>query len=192
MALEELTALPCGRDPLEVVDADLEGTGDAHAQTCPYCRKAIADARGQQTIADDLRSSATPAPSSLLPSVMTTVWSELRPGKQLPLPSVGAAFVTELAVSSALQHDLDLLQDLEIQVCRARLHDREDDPVPPPVSAPLVHVDITAAAAYPADLLALADTVRSTAARTLLVQFGLAAVAIDVDIVDLYDSSELT
>lgn len=192
MALEDLTALPCGRDPLEVVDADLAGAGDAHAQTCPYCRKVIADARGQQSIADDLRSSATPAPSSLLPSVMTTVWSELRPGRQLPLPSAGTAFATELAVSSALQHDLDLLQDLEIQVCRARLQDREDDPVPPPVSAPLVHVDITAAAAYPADLLALADTVRATAARTLLVQFGLAAVAIDVDIVDLYDSSELT
>ena len=192
MALEHPSTLPCGRDPLEVVDDALAGRRDPHVDECRYCRTAIADARGQQSIADDLRSSATPAPSSLLPSVMTSVWSELRAGQDVPLPSTGTSFASELALSSAIQHDLDVLQDIEIQLCRARVQDTQDDPVAPPVNAPLLHVEVTAAAAYPADLLALAETVRSTAARTLTVQFGLVAVAIDVDIVDLYDSAEAT
>lgn len=190
MALENRTVLPCGRDPLEIVDAALAGRSDPHVDDCSYCRKAIADERGQHSIADDLRDSATSAPTTLLPSVMSTVWAELRPGRQVPLSSIGTAFATELALSSAVQHDLDLLPDLEIQVCRARLQDRDEAPVEPPVDGPLLHVDVTAAAAYPADLLALADAVRARAAKTLTVQFGLSAVAIDVDIVDLYESAE--
>lgn len=192
MALENLSVLPCGHDPLEVVDAALAGRTDPHTGNCPHCRRAIADARGQQSIADDLRDSATPAPSSLLTSVMTTVWSELRAGRELPLPGAGTSFATELAVSSAVQLDLERLPDIEIQVCRARIRDRADEPVDLPVRAPQLHVEVTVAAAYRADLLALADAVRTTAATTLSLQFGLSALAIDVDIVDLYDSAETT
>lgn len=182
MAVEPSTLLPCGRDPLDVVDAARRGRPDAHTRGCQYCQAVLADDARQREIADELRAVATPAPASLLTSVMATVWAELRPGRQIPLPTAEPAFATELAVSSMLQRGLDELDDLEIQVCEVHLDEAAtgDD-------AGSLDVDVTAAAAYPADLLRKADDIRVRVREVLATQFHLRARTIDVSFDDLYD-----
>ena len=183
MAVNPTTALPCGRDPLDVVDAARSGRLDAHSRACQYCRAVLDDDTRQREIAAELRASATPAPESLLASVMSTVWAELRPGRPIPLGDAGPAFVTELAVNTALQAGLDELPGLEVRTCQARLDDGDLTPG-------ALDVEITVAVAYPADLSARAEDIRRRVQQVLDVQFRLSARTVDVSIDDLYDDRE--
>lgn len=190
MAVDPTILLPCGRDPLDVIDAARAGSTDAHIDACPHCQAAIAADHQHQQAAEEFRSAATPAPDTLLRSVMATVWTELRPGRQIPLAATGASFVTQLAINTLLQHQLDELPDLEIQLCQIQLGD--DDPLPetiePAALQPPLTVEITAAAAYPADLHVLADLIRHRIQQTLSTQFRLSPRSVDVSFVDLFDT----
>ena len=188
MEMNDSTTLPCGRDPLDVIDAELAGRRDPHVANCVHCQGVLDGVAVQERIANELRSAASPAPPTLLPSVMATVWAELRPGREIPLPTETSSFASELAVTSALQFALEKLPHLEIQVCRVRLADTDETTATG--AGPLLNVEVTAAAAYQTDLLALADSIRSHSTNTLAAQFGLAAAVIDVDITDLYDPRE--
>lgn len=188
MALNPDLLLPCGRDPIDVVDAARNGRSDAHERDCPYCREAVAADRDQRRIADELRAAETPAPDTLLPSVMATVWAELRPGKQIPLPTDRPSYVTELAAGTLLQHVLEELPRLEIRLCEVRLAD--PDPDDAGTGAPLLDVTVTAAAAYPADLAELAADIRRATRSTLDAQFRLTARTVDVSFDDVFDPRE--
>lgn len=192
--------LPCGRDPLDVIDAARAGSLDPHSRDCPYCTGVLDGDRDQRRIADELRTVETPAPETLLPAVMATVWAELRPGKQIPLPTDQPAFVTELAVGSLLQHVLDTLPGLEIQRCQVRLSERDpeaersamtDEESADQVGSPLLDVSVTAAVEYPADLPALADDIRRLTQDTLVAQLRLIARNVDVSFIDVYSPDEM-
>ena len=195
-----LERLACGRDPLEVVDQARSGRIDAHSRACPYCRQVITDDGQQRQLAADLQAAPIEAPPTLLPAVMSTVWSELRPGRKIPLPvPAGQGFATEQAISSLLQHALDQLPDLQVHWCRLDQAPDSEDSVGdesrslsgagPRIGEPSdLRVQIRAAAAYPAELAGLADAVRETTSAALLTQFGLVAVSIDVSFVDVYET----
>ncbi|MDQ2845437.1 MAG: hypothetical protein M3Y77_03600 [Actinomycetota bacterium] len=175
--------LSCGRDPLEVVDLARLGVLDEHSRSCRYCRAAIAAGEQHLRLADSLRELPVQAPASLLPAVMTTVWAELRPGRNIPLPaSHGSAFATERAIAATVQQGLDELPDLLVHLCRLQV---SNDAHPHPVEQPL-RIEVRAAAAYPTDLTALADSARIHAAGILLSQFGLTPHTIDVFFVDIF------
>ncbi|MDQ2847962.1 MAG: hypothetical protein M3Y77_16785 [Actinomycetota bacterium] len=190
MAVDPAILLRCGRDPLDVIDAARAGSTDAHIDACPHCQAAIAADHQHRQAAEEFRSAASPAPDTLLPSVMATVWTELRPGRQIPVATAGASFVTQLAINTLLQHQLDELPDLEIQLCQIQLG--ADDPVPetiePAALQPPLTVEITAAAAYRADLHVLADLIRHRIQQTLSTQFRLSPRSVDVSFVDLLDT----
>lgn len=199
MALDPDMFLPCGRDPIDVVDAARRHRTDAHVRDCPYCREAVAADRDQLRIAQELGAAETPAPESLLPSVMATVWAELRPGKRIPLPTGFSSFVTELAAGTLLQHVLEALPQLEIRVCEVRLGDADPGQIPDPSpesasasAAPVLEVSVTAAAAYPAELVDLAEDIRRVTRETLATQFRLSVRSVDVSFADVFDPREET
>ncbi|MET3807799.1 hypothetical protein ABIB25_004826 [Nakamurella sp. UYEF19] len=184
--------MPCGRDPLEVVDRARLGRMNAHMRTCPYCQAMITADLPAGSAATSLRDESVQAPDTLLPAVMSTVWSELRPGRNIPLPAVnGSAFATEQAVTSMLEHDLDRLPDFVVHLCSVEAPDDEPEPVEPR-TAPALRIEVRAAAAYAVDLAALANRARGVAAETLLHQFGLVAETIDINFVDVYEQQGAT
>lgn len=203
MAVDQRDAvLPCGRDPLQVMDQARAGRIDEHSRSCRHCRSAIADDDRQLLFVEDLQSEPVDVPDTLLPSVMRTVWSELRPGRRVPLTvPEGTAFATELAITSMIQQALEQLPELVVHTCRLHF---ADDPVD--VADAVVHeslsdatederttgirVEVRAAAGYPSELAALADTVRESVAATLLTQFGLSLAGIDVFFVDVYEMGD--
>lgn len=194
MALEALiTPLPCGRDPLTVADQARAGQLDAHCTTCPYCQ-AVIEEDLQLLSARDITSEPVTPPATLLPAIMATVWSELRPGRNLPLPAArGLAFASERAVTSLLQHTLDELPDLLVHRCRLHLDPPEVEEIAATnadadagVAEPSLRIEISAAAAYLAELAVLAEQVRTVTTATLVSQFGLAAQQVDVEFVDLF------
>ena len=200
MAVDQRNAvLPCGRDALQVVDQARAGRIDEHSRTCRYCRSAIADDDQQRRYVEDLQSEPVEVPATLLPSVMRTVWSELRPGRRVPLPvAEGTAFATELAITSMIQQALEQLPELVVHTCRLHFADDPVDAADAVASVTLsggsggqstadIRVEVRAAAAYPSTLTALADTVREAVAATLLTQFGLSLAGIDISFVDVYE-----
>ena len=109
--------------------------------TTPGCRAAIPRsrcARRQPSLARagalvdrasaELTASTDRDPSpGLLPAVMETVWAELRPGQQIPLPgSDGTLLVTETAVGNALVAHLDGLPELLVRRCAVRYEPADD------------------------------------------------------------------
>lgn len=177
-------ALPCGRDPLTVVDDARAGRISAHSRSCEYCQQAIDEDRLLTTVRE-IEAEPVPAPDTLLPRVMATVFAELRPGRQIALPAAGpSASVTELAIVSTLRHHLDELPDLIVHRCRVRAGEPAGELRPE--GEPALVVELTAAGAYQADLADLADQVRATAQRVLREQFGFDDVRVDVEFVDLF------
>ncbi len=189
-------ALPCGRDPVEVLDRARTGRTDQHSSTCPYCLAIIGADEPARLVARNVRAEPVQVPDTLLPAVMRTVWSELRPGREIPLPAGhGAAFATEQAVTSMVEHDLDLLDDLMVHLCTLEFSaDSDDEPGDDeqPVAPPGIRLEVRAAAAYSADIPELAALVRAQAATTLLAQFGLIAASIDIHFVDVYEFGSST
>jgi hypothetical protein len=198
--------LPCGRDPVAIVDRDRAGTSDAHERSCPYCQAVIAASQATSGAAAALAAAdnLVTVPDTLLPNVMRTVWSELRHSTRIPLPSAtGVAFVTDHAVAATVETALDQLADLQVRTCRITFAP-SGQPRPPsgietevPVPAdilqaaakavtPTVAVSIVAAVAYQADLTTLADRARAIVGATITTQFGLHAEPIDIDVVDIF------
>ncbi|MGD0555221.1 MAG: hypothetical protein ABSA93_09610 [Streptosporangiaceae bacterium] len=183
MAIDDTYTMPCGQDPLTVADRARAGQTDAHEQACPYCQAAIAEAGLTLRAAQELAAQAVDVPPTLLPAVMRTVWSELRPSAtiDLPVPS-GGAVVTTLAITAALRHDLDQLPGLTVRSCRA---DAAGPPSHDGTGAPLLAIRITATATWPTELPALASEARRLVSGTLQAQFGLDAASIDINFTDL-------
>lgn len=177
-------ALPCGHDPLVVVDDARAGRVSEHSRGCEFCQQAIDEDRLLAAVRE-IEAEPVPAPDTLLPRVMTAVWSELRPGRRIAVPAAGpSATVTELAIVSMLRQHLDELPDLIVHRCRVR----EGEPASElrPEGEPGLVVELTAAGAYGADLAELAGQVRGTADRVLREQFGFDDVRVDVEFVDLF------
>lgn len=183
MAIDDILMMPCGRDPLTVADRARAGQTDPHEQSCPYCQAAIAEAGLTLQAAQELAAQPVDVPPTLLPAVMRTVWSELRPSATIDLPVPGGgAVVTTLAITAALRHDLDQLPGLTVRSCRA---DAADPPGRDDTGAPLLAIRITASAAWPTELPALASRARQLVNGALETQFGLHAASIDIDFTDL-------
>ena len=191
MALETAPEmLPCGRDPLDVVDRARRGRSDAHARTCQYCLATIAAGDDGVRFARPFKDQSIQVPDTLLPSVMKTVWAELRPGRSIPIAAAhGAAFVTEQAITTLLIDALDRLPDLLVHTCRLQTKDDETEPGPdaPGQEGPVLQIEVTAAAAYPVALNGLGEAARAVVAAALWAQFGLQADTIDISFVDVYE-----
>lgn len=152
-----------------------------------------------------------PSPG-LVPAVMQTVWAELRPGQQIPLPgSDGTLLVTETAVGNALVAHLDGLPELLVRRCAVRYlapvdrpeNDREaDSPATDDRAAGAgapdgsvtdssgsdgtLQISMTAAVAYGTATGVLVEEIRSVIAAGAQQLFGLTIGRVDVDIVDVY------
>lgn len=207
--------LPCGRDADTVAEDAAAGRSDEHETQCPYCSSILAGAAAVDAAAAVLAQDTDADPSpGLVPAVMQTVWSELRPGRRIALPSgAGSTFVTETAVMSAITGELDLISDLTVRRIRlaapAAAVSAPDavpadgptvpgGPVPadsaPDGSAPddtpddtaiLPAVSLTASVRYPADIGALAGAARAAVMRCSQELFGLTPHRVDIDIIDL-------
>lgn len=179
MALND-TTLPCGRDPLEIVDHARTGRLDEHEQNCPHCQTAAAEAGLAHRAAGELANAPVDAPATLLPAIMRTVWAELRSTDTVALPVPGGGvLVTTLAIADALRHALDDLAELTIHSANTDEQPARDD------GGPEASVHITATVTYPAQLPDLADTCRQLTADTLQTQFGLRPHRVDIDFIDL-------
>lgn len=198
MALEPIPPqelLPCGRDADTVAEHAAAGAPDDHERECPYCGEIITGSAAVNAAATALAQDTDADPSpGLVPAVMQTVWSELRPGRRIPLPSGdGTIFATETAVISAITGELDLISDLTVR--RIRLAAAGPDPTAdsdaagsaaaPADSAALPGVTLTASARYPADIAALAAQARAAVVRCSQELFGLTPQRVDIDITDL-------
>ena len=143
---------------------------------------------------------------------MQTVWAELRPGQQIPLPgSDGTLLVTETAVGNALVAHLDGLPELLVRRCVVRYlapgdrpeNDREADSAATGdraagAGAPdgsvtdsrgsdgTLQISMTAAVAYGTATGELVEEIRSVIAAGAQQLFGLTIGRVDVDIVDVY------
>ncbi|QNK81788.1 hypothetical protein [Nakamurella sp. PAMC28650] len=181
--------LACGRDPLDVIDQARRGRSDAHTATCPFCQAVIGSDSTAAQYTQRLKNEPVQVPATLLPSVMNSVWSELRPGRNIPLAAAhGPAFATEQAVTSTVENELDQLPDFQVHTCQLHFRDRAPEEADPGYADrnPGLQIEIRAAAAYSVDLTALADTARAAAAAALSLQYGLQADAIDIAFVDVY------
>ena len=131
----------------------------------------------------ELAAQPAEVPPTLLPAVMRTVWAELRPSPliTLPIPGGGAA-VTTLAVTGALRYGLDQIPGLTVRSCQAATgaagYGTAD--IPPPLA-----IQVTATAAWPSELPALAAQARRLVSATLQSQFGLQPASIDITFTDL-------
>ena len=124
-----------------------------------------------------------PSPG-LVPAVMQTVWAELRPGQQIPLPdSDGTLLVTETAVGNALVAHLDGLPELLVRRCTVRYQDRQR------ARAGSLDVALTAAVAYGTHTGELVNRIRSIISVGAEQLFGLVVGRVDVEIVDVYPAA---
>jgi|SRR5579875_909968 len=184
MAIDDTPAvLPCGRDPLAAAGHARAAHLDGHEQDCPYCQAAIAEDWLTRRAAAELATQPVEVPPTLLPAVMRTVWAELRPSPliTLPVPGGGAA-VTILAITGALRQNLDQLPGLTVRSCQATASPAAGATAGDP--APLA-IQITATAAWPSQLPALATHARQLVTATLATQFGLHPASIDITFTDL-------
>ncbi len=182
--------LPCGRDPLDVVDRARAGHSDDHELGCPYCQAEIDAAGRSLSLASDLAAldSDVVVPPTLLPAVMRGVWSELRRSTDISLPAVdGGITVSDRAIVSVLNSVLDGLDLMHVHTCRVLISEPDSDTAR---TAPQLAVEVRAAAAYNTDVPVIAEQARSLVAETLHRQFALAAVAIDIDIIDVFVPGE--
>lgn len=181
--------LECGRDPVEVVDRARAGESTAHEQNCPYCQTAIEADTIARTAATELADAERehPVPSTLLPNVMRSVWSDLRRSTMIPLSTdSGSAFVADHTVAAVIEHALDQLTALRIHTCTAKLATAEPATDTALASSSTIAIGVTAAAAYNADVRAVAEQARSIVRSAMAEQFGWTAEPIDIDIVDVY------
>ena len=182
--------LPCGRDPLEVIDRSRRGRADAHTRTCEFCQAVIRTDSDAEQIRDTLRDQPIQPPETLLPAVMRTVWSELRPGRNIPLQAThGAAFATEQAITTLLSDELDRLPNFLVHTCRLHVQEEEAEGSTAARSEPLspaLRIEVTAAAAYAVDLNELGDSARAAVVAALWAQFELVAGSVDISFVDIY------
>jgi hypothetical protein len=199
MALEPIPPrelLPCGRDADTVAEHAAAGAPDDHERACPYCGEIITGSAAVDAAATELAQDTDTDPSpGLVPAVMQTVWSELRPGRRIPLPSGdGTTFATETAVISAITGELDLISDLtvrRIRLAAAAGPDQKGDPdaagsaAAPDDPAALPAVTLSASARYPADIGALAAQARAAVVHCCQQLFGLTPQRVDIDITDL-------
>lgn len=173
--------LPCGRDPLAVVDHAEAGLLDEHERTCPYCGETIDAARLSARLGVDLAAEADTAEPSrdLVSGVMRTVRTELRRAREIPVPSPhGAAFVTDHVVATALRDALDAAGDVVVTSCRVEVL---------PDHGLAVRVDVHGH--WPDDLAAAAGRARDTVLEVLRRDFDLDAPAgVDFTVVDLMES----
>ena len=182
-------SLDCGRDPIEVVDRARSGRSTSHEQGCPFCQAAIEADGVARTAATELVAAEREnrVPDTLLPNIMSSVWSDLRRSTMIPLATdTGSAFVADHTIAAVIEYALDQLTDLRIHTCAARLMPAEPNPVSAPAAAGTIAIEVTAAAAYNTDVRAVATQVRELARSTVAEQFGWAAEPVDIDIVDVY------
>jgi len=177
--------LACGRDPLTVVDHARAGRLDEHERHCTHCHAAIAGAGLTGRAAAELTAAAagSTVPATLLPNIMRIVWAELRHSATIALPTPdGTAFATQHALNVAVRRSLEEgIDDLIVHSCQVTLPDPAADNSPPPLT-----VQLSAAAAYHADLPALAERARTATLATLRTQFGLTADLVDIDFIDIF------
>ena len=132
-----------------------------------------------------------PSPG-LLPAVMETVWAELRPGQQIPLPgSDGTLLVTETAVGNALVAHLDGMPELLVRRCvvEYRVPGNGDNGAAGPAGESpdgTLGIALTAAVAYGTGTGELVERIRSVISLGAEQLFGLTVGRVDVDIVDVY------
>lgn len=195
------TRLPCGRDPIDVVDDARSGRSDEHERSCSYCQGAIdsADTAVRGAAALRAHENDIAVPETLLAGVMRTVWSELRRGSMLPLDVPGgAAFVASHVVTATVEAALEQLPDLQVYTCSVSIRgapaddDAGDDTTAgaatngdATTAAPFL-LAITAAGAYGVQLMALADRARTHVGAVLDSEFGWTGAAVDIDLVDLF------
>ena len=181
--------LECGRDPIEVADRARAGRSTGHESTCPYCQAAIDADSIARTAAAEFAAveRQNPVPPTLLPNIMRSVWSDLRRSTMIPLTTdTGSAFIADHTIAAVIEFALDQLTDLRIHTCAAHLIAAEPNPESAPAAIGSIAIAVTAAAAYNADVRAVADQARDIARRTVTEQFGWAAEPIDIEIVDVY------
>lgn len=176
--------LPCGRLVEDLYDDLDAGRVDPHDTSCEHCataRRSLSQlAQATQALVLD---TAGPPPA-LLDRIMQAVHAELRHGPMLPLPTeagteMGPADISEQAVAAVLRYAADAIAGVEARSCR----------VYPVADRPgLVRVAMSLSLRYrtgPAERL-LAE-VRSRIATALSGQVGLQPVAVDLEVVDLWD-----
>lgn len=181
MAVSSVTTgepvLPCGHDPILVSEHAEAGALDDHELSCPYCQRVVgAAALSARFGAEAAAVVDVDPPRDLVPSVMRSVRTELRPARQIPVPSAdGAAFVTDHVVTTVLRDALDAAGGLVVSSCRVEV-----------LSGSGLGVRVDAFGRYLDDLAAGADGLRELVVRTLLRDFGLVATdGVDVAVVDL-------
>lgn len=125
------------------------------------------------------------APSTLLPSVMQTVWADLRRSAMIPLACPGGpASVAAHVVATMIDSTLDALQTLQVRTCSVSA-------VAPPDDAAArdrthVAVALSVALAFGSDVHAVAEDGRERVAAMLAAQFGFVAESIDIVVIDVY------
>ncbi len=178
--------LPCGRDPLTVADHARAGHLDAHAGSCPYCAAVIADDAVLRRAGRALAAQPIQPPDSLLPALMRRVRAELRPSRQLAMPSpAGPAAVTEHAVGNALRFTLDNLPGVRVRTSRV------EDATPAPAgrkrsAQPDLSVHLSLSLAYNSDIISTTDQLRRRVIDACGELFGLQIRRVNLAVVDVH------
>jgi hypothetical protein len=174
MAIDELTPLlQCGRDPISVAEHAYAGRLDEHERSCPHCQDITADTQLAGRAAGALRDTPPQPPPALLPAIMRTVWSELRPGAMISLADPDTS-VSAAAIGDLLRHELDQIAGFTVHSCRVE-----------PAGHAAISVELTASAHYPEPLPGLAERCRRRLTAAIRDQFGLHAARVDIHFADL-------
>lgn len=169
--------LPCGR-LVEDVWEDLEASRRTdHEAQCEHCGTAR---RSLEQLAEATRlllhDPAEPPPG-LLDRIMAAVRAEVRRSERLPLPSeFGPAEVSEPAVAVVLRFAADRVAGVRARSCRIQLDDEG-----------AVRVRMSLSLRYGSGPAGeLFAQVRTRIAAALSGQVGLTAVAVDLELVDVW------
>ncbi len=188
--------LPCGCDPLDVWDHAAEDRLSSHEQTCAYCQGVVGEYRTLAEPTRRWRNEPIAAPVALLERVMATVRSGLKARNYLPLVSPYGPVQLDTATAAAvLRWVVDQVDGARARSCRidpVDMSPASDDLRPASSPDPVVAIRLTISARFGTHLEALAAQIRhvlSAVGRELL---GLRVTSVDVDIVDLFEPTELS
>ncbi len=183
--------LPCGRDALDVWDHAAGGSLDGHEQTCPYCQGVVDEYDALAEPTERWRAHPIDAPIALLERVMATVRAGLRARNYLPLVSpYGPVQLDTATAAAALRWVVDQVDGSRARSCKIQpvdLQPAPDEGGAPPDPAVTVRLTIIARSAV--RLPPLAADIRRLIRAVGTELLGLDIVAVDIDIVDLFEPS---
>lgn len=180
--------LPCGRDADAILEQVADGRSaerDAHQQDCPHCQAALGEYDRLWAPVRESAAEPVTVPDSVLETALSKIRAAMaRPDFGLIESPQGVTRISARVVVAAARRGAEGVPG--VRVALSRQVDAPDERVTAGVSGTSTVIQVTLAADYGRDLVALGDQVRETVTDTVRRLTGLEPAQVTVVIDDVF------